>query len=78
MSNLALKSNWAKLKAEVDKIDNKLAANVNNIDMSGFVLGTKYDTDKSNLDKKISDADRKYLTLVDFLKQQIVIRKLLR
>ena len=46
--------------------------------MSGFVLGTKYDTDKSNLDKKISDADRKYLTLVDFLKQQIVILKLLR
>ena len=78
MSNLALKSNWAKLKAEVDKTDNKLAANVNNIDMSGFVLGTKYDTDKSNLDKKISDADRKYLTLVDFLKQQIVILKLLR
>ena len=78
MSNLALKSNWAKLKAEVDKIDNKLAANVNNIDMSGFVLGTKYDTDKSNLDKKISDADRKYLTLVDFLKQQIVILKSLR
>ena len=70
MSNLALKSNWAKLKAEVDKIDNKLAANVNNIDMSGFVLETKYDTDKSNLGKKISDADRKYLTLVDFLKQQ--------
>ena len=38
--------------------------------MSGFVLETKYDTDKSNLGKKISDADRKYLTLVDFLKQQ--------
>ena len=37
----------------------KLVAKVNNIDISGFVLKTKYDTDKSDLEKKISDADKK-------------------
>ena len=40
----------------------KLVAKVDNIDTSGFVLKTKYDTDKSNLEKKI-------LTLVDLLKK---------
>ena len=35
----------------------KLVAEVNNIDTSGFALKTKYDTDKQNLEKKISDAD---------------------
>ena len=29
---------------------NKLVAKVNNIDTSGFVLKTKYDTDKSELE----------------------------
>ena len=37
----------------------KLVAKVNNIDTSGFVLKTKYDTDKSDLEKKISDADKR-------------------
>ena len=37
----------------------KLSAKVNNIDSSKFVLKAKYDTDKSNLEKKISDADKK-------------------
>ena len=37
----------------------KLVAKVNNIDTSGFVLKTKYDTDKSHSEKKISDADKK-------------------
>ena len=36
----------------------KLVANVNCIDTSGFVFKTKYDTDKSDLEKKISDADK--------------------
>ena len=31
----------------------KLVAKVNNIDISGFVLKTKYDRDKSDLEKKI-------------------------
>ena len=33
----------------------KLAAKVNNIDTSGFVLKTKYQTDKTELEKKIPD-----------------------
>ena len=37
----------------------KLVAKVNNIDTSGFVLKIKYDTDKSDLEKKISDEDKK-------------------
>ena len=31
----------------------KLVAKINNIDISGFNLKTKYDTDKSELEKKI-------------------------
>ena len=33
----------------------KLVTKVNNIDTSGFVLKTKYDTDKSDLETKIPD-----------------------
>ena len=47
-------------KTEYDK----LVANVNYIDTTGFVLKTTYDTDKSDLEKKISDADKKFLMLV--------------
>ena len=32
---------------------------VNNINTTGFVLKTKYDTDKSDLEKKISEAEKK-------------------
>ena len=41
---------------------NKLAAKVNNIDTSAFVLKTKYQTGKAELEKKISD-------LTDFVKK---------
>ena len=37
----------------------KLVAKVNKIDTSGFVLKTKYNTDNSNLQKKIGDANKK-------------------
>ena len=37
----------------------KLVAKVNNIDTTEFVLKTKYDTDKSDLEKKISYAEKK-------------------
>ena len=33
----------------------KFTAKVNNIDTSGFVLKTKYQTDKTKLEKNISD-----------------------
>ena len=38
---------------------NKLVTKVDNIDTTGFVLKTTYDTDKSDLRKKISDVDKK-------------------
>ena len=37
----------------------KSVAKVNNIDTTGFVLKTTYDTDTLHLEKKISDADKK-------------------
>ena len=46
------------VKKDVVKKDvyDKLVAKVNSIDTSGFVLKTKYDTDKSELENKIPDA----------------------
>ena len=41
----------------------KLAAKVNNIDTSGFVLKTKYQTDKTELEKKIP-------SVTDFFKKK--------
>ena len=70
ISSFALKSNLASLKTEVDKLDtdeltpvpndlaklsNVVKNVVNNIDTTGFVLKTTYDTDKSDLEKKIPD-----------------------
>ena len=45
------------VKNDVVKKDvyDKLVAKVDNIDTSGFVSKTKYDTDKSELENKISD-----------------------
>ena len=45
------------VKNDVVKKDvyDKLVAKVNNIDTSGFVLKTKYDTDNSELENKIPD-----------------------
>ena len=37
----------------------KLVSKVNAIDTSGFVLKTKYDTDKLYLEKKINESDKK-------------------
>ena len=56
----------------------KLVSKVKNIDASGFVLKTKYDTDKSDLEKKISDADKKISGTSGFVKKQIIMLKLLK
>ena len=46
----------SKLSDVVEKdVYDKLVAKVNSIDTSGFVLKTKYDTDKSELENKIPD-----------------------
>ena len=50
---------------------NKLVTKVNNIDVSGFVLKTKYDTGKSDLVKKISDAEKKIPNTNGLVKKQI-------
>ena len=39
-------------------VKNVLVSKVNGINTTGFVLKTTYDTDKSDLEKKISDADK--------------------
>ena len=49
----------------------KLVAKVNSIDTSAFVLKTKCDTDKTELEKKI-------LVLVVWLKRQITMLKSLK
>ena len=47
------------VKNDVKKTEyDKLVAKVNKIETTGFVLKTTDDTDKSDLEKKISDADK--------------------
>ena len=52
-------------KTEYDKLVTK----VDNIDTTGFILKTTYDTDKSDLEKKISDADKKIPDTSDLAKK---------
>ena len=56
----------------------ELVAKVNNIDTSGFVLKTKYDTDKSNLGNKINGADKKRPNISGLIKKRIIMLKLLK
>ena len=51
-------------KADYDK----LVAKVNNIDTSGFVFKTKYDADKSELEKKNPDISGLVKRLITILK----------
>ena len=48
---------------------NKLTAKVNNIDTSRFVLRSKYDTDKSSSEKRISDKDKKIPNISGLVKK---------
>ena len=56
----------------------KLVTKVNNINTSGFVLKNKYTSNKSDLEKKISDTEKKITILVDLIKKQIIMLKLLK
>ena len=58
-------------------VNDELVEKVNNIDTNGFVLKTKYDTDKSDLEKIINDADKK-MPNISGLKKQIMMLKLLK
>ena len=51
------------------KVFDKLVAKVNDFDTSRFVLRTKYTADKSDLEKKISDADNKVLETSGFVRE---------
>ena len=42
----------------------KIVTKVNDIDTTGFFLKAKYDTDKSGLEKKISDAEKRFVILI--------------
>ena len=58
------------VKNDVKKTEyDKLVTKVDNIDTTGFVLKTTYDTDKSDLEKKISDADKKIPDTIDLAKK---------
>ena len=57
--NLAKLSNVVKNDVVKKTVYDKLVTKVDNIDTAGFVLKTKYDTDISNLEKKISDTETK-------------------
>ena len=48
---------------------NKLVTKVENIDITGFVLKIEYDTDKLDLEKKISDAEKKIPDASAFVKK---------
>ena len=49
----------------------KLVAKVNDINICGFVLKTKYETNKSDLEKKFSDADKSHLDTYRFVKNRL-------
>ena len=82
VSSFTSKTNLANLKTEVDKLSNvvktdvvkkaeysKLVTKVDNIDTTGFVLKTKYENDGANLEKKISDADKKIPEVSNLVKK---------
>ena len=55
----------------------KLVSKVNNIDTTRLVLKTKYEKDGVDLEKKISDLDKKFLMLVVWFEKQSLILRLL-
>ena len=54
----------------------KLVTKVNNVDPSELLLKTKYNTDKSDLKKKTSDAYKKVSDTSGLVKKQIIMLKL--
>ena len=54
----------------------KLVAKVNNIRASGFLLRTKYDTDKSDLEKKVSAVENKIPDVSNLVKKRIYDAKI--
>ena len=67
--DLSKLSNVVKNEAVKKTVYDKLVAKVDNIKTIGFVLKTKFDADKAELEKKISDT-------ISLLKNQIIMLKL--
>ena len=68
-NDLAKLSNVVKNYVVKKTVYDKLVIKVDNIDTTGFVLKTTYDADKSDLEKKISDADKKIPDTSDLAKK---------
>ena len=62
-------SNLVKNDVVKKTVYDKLVAKVDNIDTTRFVSKTKYDTDKSDLEKKISDVEKKIPNTSDLAKK---------
>ena len=67
--NLSKLSNVVKNDVVKKNVYDKSVTKVNNIDTGGFILKTKYDGDKSEIEKKIPDTIR-------LVKKQITIKLL--
>ena len=76
-NDLAKLSNVVKNDVVKKTVCDKLIAKVNNIDTTGFALQTKYNTDKSNLEKKIFDAEKR-IPNISGLQFKITVLKLLK
>ena len=62
--DLSKLSNVVKYEVVRKTVYDKLVTKVNSIDTTGFILKTKYDADKSDLEKKINDAEKRFLILI--------------
>ena len=76
--DLSTLSNVVKNEVVKKTVYDKLVTKVHNIDTSGFVLKSKYDTDKSDLEKKIIDANKKIPDTSRLVKKQIIMLRLLK
>ena len=54
-----------------ETVFDKLVAKVNDINICGFVLKTKYEKNKSDLEKKISDADKSHPDTYSLVKNRL-------
>ena len=68
-NDLARLSNVVKNDVVKKTVYDKLVAKVNNIDTTGFALKTSYDTDKSDSEKKVCDAEKKIPNTSDLAKK---------
>ena len=73
--DLSKLSNVVKNDVVKKTVYGKLVVKLNSIDTSGFVLKTKYNTDKSEIENKIPDTSglvkKKQITMLKSLKQRV-------